>query len=147
MAIENIPSRIHFFIHPLPLSAVLAMALNDHWLKYRFANAIMGKLSDFCGIFYLPIFLLAILMVIDELFSLKRFRVNPSSVTAAIAFTDFLLILVKLSAPSARLIEDFFNQYLFRIQLVQDPTDLFALVVNPLTYLYLRNYWVCSKLT
>jgi len=145
MSLVNIPNRINFFIHPVPLSAVFLMSLNDHWLKYQFPGIFTGKLSDFCGVFYLPIFILALLAVFDELFKLNKFFLNPRSVIAAILFTDFLMILVKLSAASARWIEEFFANYLFQIQMTQDPTDLISFIVNPLTYLYLLSYWANSK--
>lgn len=147
MAIQNIPEKIRFFINPLPLSAVLVMAVNDHWLKFQYGNAFTGKLSDFCGVFYFPIFLLALVVTAGELFHRKPIRVGWSITLAAIFFTDFLLILVKLSAPSARMIEAFFSSYVFPIRLVQDPTDLVALAMNPVTYFYLRSYWAGSKLT
>lgn len=121
------------------------MAINDHWLKYQYPGALTGKLSDFCGVFYFPIFVLALCEVFDELFRLHKFRLNKYSVIAAILFTDTLMVLVKLSPESARLIEAFFTHYLFKIQLIQDPTDLIAFVVNPLTYWYLRSYWTASK--
>lgn len=145
MAINNIPNRINFFTQPFPLSAIALMAVNDHVLKYKFPGFITGKLSDFCGIFYFPIFLVALVLTADELFELKIFRLNKISAVSAIVVTDFLLLLVKLSPVSARIIEKYFEMYLFPIQLMQDPTDLFALMVNPFTYLYLRSYWVTSK--
>lgn len=147
MALANIPKRIDFFIHPVPLTAVAVMALNDHWLKYQFPGIVTGKLSDFCGVFYLPIFILALWTTFDELLNLRKFRLTRNAVIAAILFTDLLMILVKLSPPSARWIEDFFANYWFQIQLIQDPTDLISFVVNPWTYFYLRPYWKASKET
>lgn len=147
MAIQNIPERIRFFIHPLPLSAVLLMAINDHWLKYHYGNVLTGKLSDFCGVFYFPIFLLAVVVTVNELFGRRPVAMSPPLTLGAIFFTDFLMLLVKLSAPSSRIIEAFFSNYLFSIRLIQDPTDLLALAVNPLTYFYLKSYWAGSKLT
>lgn len=145
MALDQIPARLRFFTHPIPLGAVLVMALNDHWWKFKYGNFLTGKLSDFCGIFYFPIFLLALLIVIDEIFEWHRFTLTRFSSLVAIAFGDFLLILIKVSPQAARAIEDVFNNYLFSIQLIQDPTDLLALMMNPLTFLYLKTYWANSK--
>lgn len=147
MPTHSLSDRIRFFIHPIPLSAVALMALNDHWFKYRFSNVVTGKLSDFCGVFYLPIFLLALLVVFDGILKLKKFRIGAISTIGAIVFTDLLMILVKLSPLSARFIEDLFARYWFPIQLIQDPTDLVSLVVNPLTYFYMKPYWSSSKET
>lgn len=145
MALQNLPERIRFFIHPMPLIAVGLMAVNDHWLKYQHPGFLTGKLSDFCGVFYLPLFLLALMATFDEIFELKRFHLSAGLAIAAILFTDALMLIVKLSPSSARGIEHMFDHYLFSIQLVQDSTDLFSLIVNPLSYLYLRPYWTASK--
>lgn len=146
MSIMDLPGKIRFFVHPLPLSVVAIMAINDHWLKYRYANFLTGKLSDFCGVFYFPIFILAMIICLDEILRLKRLRLQASTVISVIVFTDCLLLLVKLSAVSARGIEAFFFSYLFPIRIIQDPTDLVALLVNPLTYFYMRGYFT-SKVT
>ncbi len=147
MAFKNVPNRINFFIHPLPLAAVLIMALNDHLLKYHFPGIITGKLSDFSGVFYLPIFLLALITTIDEALGLKRFNISSSWALGAILFKDLLMFLVKLSPSSCRVIEGFFDNHIFPIYLTPDPTDLVSVIVNPLTYFHLRSYWTSSKKT
>lgn len=147
MAFKNVPNRINFFIHPFPLTAVFMMALNDHLLKYHFSGIITGKLSDFSGVFYLPIFFLALIATIDEALDLKRFNSNSRWALGAILFTDLLMFLVKLSPSISRAIEGFFNNHIFPIYLTPDPTDLVSVIVNPLTYLHLRSYWTSSKKT
>jgi hypothetical protein len=136
--------RIAFFIHPIPLLAVATMALNDHWLKQTFPSWVTGKLSDFCGIFYLPIFILALLTLLRARGpSGDHERDIPLTLVdtiGAIAFTDGLMLIVKLSPLASRAIERFFAQYLFRIALTPDPTDLIALVMNIFTFWYLKKY-------
>jgi hypothetical protein len=125
------------------------MALNDHWLKSHFPGFLTGKLSDFCGIFYLPIFLLALIVGVRILW--RRSIVEASAVLTtrnlglAIFVTDCLLISVKLSPTIATGVEDFFREFLFQIRLIPDPTDLMALVMSPLTALYMRPYLQRSK--
>jgi len=48
--------------HPLPLAAVLGLALNDHLLKGAdlLPMAVTGKLSDVLGLFFFPALLLAL---------------------------------------------------------------------------------------
>ncbi len=123
------------------------MALNDHLLKYHFPGIITGKLSDFSGVFYLPIFLLALITTIDEALGLKRFNISSSWALGAILFKDLLMFLVKLSPSSCRVIEGFFDNHIFPIYLTPDPTDLVSVIVNPLTYFHLRSYWTSSKKT
>jgi len=119
------------------------MGINDHWLKYKYPGWVTGKLSDFCGVFYFPIFVLAFIVSIGYLVDRRQSTnafLNKRNIFLAIAFTDFLMIVVKLSALSSRLIEEFFASYFFRISLTQDWTDLLAFIVNPLTYLYLQRF-------
>ncbi|HEY8272190.1 MAG TPA: hypothetical protein VIG33_14970 [Pseudobdellovibrionaceae bacterium] len=126
--------KIDFFVHPIALFPVALMAVNDHWLKYAYPGWFTGKLSDFAGIFYFPIFILAMVIFVFHVVLTRR------NLWLAILFTDFLLMLVKLNEPAARWIETIFAQYLFRIQLIQDPTDLLALSMNALTYIYMKKY-------
>lgn len=145
---EPMKLKLDFFIHPIPLAAVTMMALNDHWLKYEYPSWWTGKLSDFAGVFYLPIFLLALRVFIRQLLG-KEDPVGKSltklNFWAAVLFTDLLLILVKLSAPFARFVETAFAESLFRIQIIQDPSDLIALSMNVLTYWYMKNRLTNSK--
>jgi hypothetical protein len=54
------------FLAPLPLTAVAVMALNDHWLKPTFHNALTGKLSDAAICFFLPLYLSAGLALVTR---------------------------------------------------------------------------------
>jgi hypothetical protein len=42
---------------PLPLACVALLVLNDHLLKHVFPGLVTGKLSDFAGLFFFPLFL------------------------------------------------------------------------------------------
>jgi hypothetical protein len=135
--------KLDFFVHPIPLFAVALMAINDHWLKYAFPGWLTGKLSDFAGIFYFPIFILAVVCVALQLAGVEKSNqrvLTTKNLWLAVLSTDFLLVLIKLSAPAARWIEAVFAEILFKIQLVQDPTDLIALVMNAITFWYMRKY-------
>lgn len=43
-------------LHPFFLFSLLALLLNDHWLKYMCPGWITGKLSDFAGLLVFPVF-------------------------------------------------------------------------------------------
>ncbi len=139
----NYMNPLRFFVHPIPLSAVMLMALNDHWLKYAYPGFLTGKISDFCGLFYFPIFLLGLAVGIQILVSQNQpspSLLSKRNLLAAIFFTDFLLLTVKLNPNVARTIEQLFGNYLFQIHIVSDRTDLLALMMNPFTYLYMKKY-------
>jgi hypothetical protein len=48
-------------LHPLTLSALFTLALNDHVLKHACPGWWTGKLSDFAGVLLLPLFAHALL--------------------------------------------------------------------------------------
>jgi len=81
-------------LHPLPLLAIAVLCLNDHVLKARFGTVWTGKLSDFAGLAYFPLFLQALW----ELRAARRGRyVGPSlSVLAGcVAATGIVFSLTK----------------------------------------------------
>ncbi len=47
-------------LHPVALAAVLLLVVNDHVLKSACPSAITGKLSDFAGLAFFPLFLQAL---------------------------------------------------------------------------------------
>jgi hypothetical protein len=48
-------------VAPLPVLAILVVALNDHLFKRWWPGAVTGKLSDLAGLFLVPILLLTAL--------------------------------------------------------------------------------------
>jgi hypothetical protein len=48
-------------LHPVTLTALVTLALNDHVLKRVCPGVVTGKLSDFAGVVLLPVFLHALI--------------------------------------------------------------------------------------
>jgi len=46
-------------LHPIPLVAIAVLLLNDHYLKHAHPGWVTGKLSDFSGLVFFPLFLIA----------------------------------------------------------------------------------------
>ncbi len=132
--------KIPFFLHPWPLLAVMILALNDHILKTRFPGFITGKLSDFVGLFYFPIFLAAIIVLLTG----QRF--SRRLTLGMIVCADVLLISVKLSPVLAAFVDSIFGRYLFTTHLVADPTDLAALIMNYPTYRHCARFFIAPVL-
>jgi len=113
------------FLAPLPLAAVVLMAVNDHWLKPAFHNIWTGKLSDLAICFFLP------LLISAGLEACTRWTL-PRRLLVGVAMTALLFVPLKLSQPAA----DLFCAVLGSIgrplgfhqfRAVADPTDLIAL--------------------
>ena len=68
------------FVHPWPLLAMLMLGINDHLLKGSgwLPGWVTGKLSDFAGLFWFPLFVTALLdTLLYVAFRLSRGR-TPS---------------------------------------------------------------------
>ena len=122
--------NLTFFVHPVPLSAVALMAVNDHYLKYEYANWWTGKLSDFAGVFFFPLFLTAVILL-----GVRRWQMREVLPYAILA-TDIGFAAIKIWPAAARIAEVFLGSVGFPSRIISDPTDLWALTMNPLTYLF-----------
>ena len=134
---------IHFFVHPIPASAVAVLIINDHYLKAHYPGWITGKLSDFAGIFFFPLFLCAVYILLQN-FILHRdspsYRMRRRLVFLAVVLTDLIFILLKTSLWANGFYVAALAAIGFPSHLVRDPTDLIAVGMNVPTYLYAQHY-------
>ena len=105
---------------PAFVVAVCVLLANDFVLKSHFHNWLTGKLSDFTGLFIFPLFWIAFL---------------PRHKRAIYASTAFIFLFWK-SAYSQPLIDAWNSSSILPLSRVVDVTDLLALSVLPLSYLY-----------
>jgi hypothetical protein len=120
--------------HPIPLSCVLVLAINDHWLKGSgfFPSWLTGKISDLAGLFFFPA-----LLVTLYLGCLTLVRRSPSFPKWLVAVSVLITGLV-FSAVNCW---PAFNDLLASISIfkVMDPSDLFALPVLGFAWLWLES--------
>lgn len=131
---------IHFFIHPWPLLAVVLTAVNDHYLKSHFSGVVTGKLSDFAGLFYFPLFISAVVVLLVRLFR-KDYVFNRKLLLAAIIITDVIFCLLKLNVQAQALFVNWFSSNVFSIAVTRDVTDLVALISSGICYLFARQFF------
>ncbi len=112
-------------LHPLPLSAVALLALNDHVLKASSwaPRALTGKLSDFAGLFVFPILLVAIAR------SIRPVRTTPTAIAAA-TLTALVFTAIKLDARANAAAAWVLGSC------ARDPSDLVALPMAALAALW-----------
>lgn len=131
-------------LHPVSLAAIAVLVLNDHWWKAALHNTLTGKLSDFAGLVFFPLFLAGAW----EIAASRRdrpCRPTTRAIVIAVAATAIVFTAVKL-VPAAT---DVYRWGLAALQwpflalrklasagalprlrpvsLVRDTTDLFAL--------------------
>ena len=106
-------------LHPVTLTSLVVLVVNDHVLKWWWPGVITGKLSDIAGMVLAPVVLAAFVEL-----ATKRRAPWACTIAVGVAFA-----LVKTWAPATHAYEVFFATIRFaqRVVLVRDPTDLVAL--------------------
>lgn len=136
------PRQAPEFFGVLPLLAVAVLAANDHFFKAAFHNTLTGKLSDFAGCFFLPLYVSAVLALVTR-WSLER-RLWIGAVA-----TIGIFVPVKVSGAAG----DFVSRTVGLIaiplgigaqHIVTDPTDLIAVPMICLAILYAQKVKPCG---
>ena len=149
------PRPGHGLLNPLVLVAIAVLALNDHWAKARWPGLITGKLSDFAGLMFFPLFLQAGW----ELLTSIRGSVNASVRVAQVAViaTGLVFCAVKLWEPASLAYEWGLGALRWpldvavawssalptpaprAVSLTRDPTDLVALPALAVSWVLARR--------
>ena len=141
------------FAHPWPLLAMALLGVNDHLLKGSgwLPGWVTGKLSDFAGLFFFPLFITA---AVDTLLYLAHritggrtpgYSLRMWKLYAAVIFTAILFVPLKLSDTWGTLyiramhVLDVFNWF-GGFQVTKDPTDIVAVAMFPLVILLGRRF-------
>ena len=114
--------------------------VNDHYLKYQYPGFITGKLSDFTGLFYFPLFICAVAVLAVRLVT-KDFVFNRALLISSIVFTDVIFCLMKLNSNFKDVFVSWFSNRFFSIAVISDPTDLVALVASVACYYFASRYF------
>lgn len=117
--------------HPLPLSAVLVLAVNDHLLKGAglLPGWLTGKLSDVAGLFFFPLLLCALARGATRLAARREREIEDRGALAmaAVLSTGAVFTAIKLCPPVNAWVAGVWGV------MVMDATDLFTLPVLPLS--------------
>jgi len=138
----SLPIKIDFFINPVVMGTVLLTGLNDHYLKYKFPGFITGKISDFLGLFYFPLFCAAIIILMGHFILRKTYQLNKTMLFVFIVLTDIVFVILKLNHEASQSFSTVFSEWIFKIKIVNDPIDLIALVSSYACYLFARSYFL-----
>lgn len=112
--------------HPIIITSVICLLINDHLLKPIAPSYLTGKISDFAGLFFFPFLLMTLLSLL-----LDRLKVTPHR-TAVVSFLTTLIwfSLIKVWAPANALTASVISSLLgTSVSIALDPTDLAALSV------------------
>ena len=130
------PTFAFWISRPLVTFAIIVTFINDHLFKVsELAGLVTGKLSDFAGLFFLPFLILDLLSLLDA----KRQKVIYSrrAFIACLLLSTSFFVAIKTSSVFLELFKSmYFEVTTLLIHIVQDPTDLLALIVVPIAYFY-----------
>lgn len=133
-------------LHPVALSALALVILNDRLLKVHTPSWFTGKLSDFAGLVYFPLFVVAVVEATRWIVNRRRWQLRPRSVCIVSTFVGIAMVLIKTWGPAAEFYRSNLGVLLWpayvagdllqgdglpevrRVGLVEDRSDLFALV-------------------
>lgn len=132
--------NVSYFVHPIPLMAVALMAFNDHYLKWHFPSWWTGKLSDFAGIFFFPLFICAFINTVKYYLGCRSAWITRKQLLLAIVLTDVIFAGIKLNQSLANLYVAFVSLFGIRAMVAPDLTDLLALGMNIFTWKFARSF-------
>ena len=104
---------------------------------------ITGKLSDFSGLFYFPLFVAAVVILAGKIFG-KQYQINKTFLILIILATDIFFSTFKLSPDFSELFAKYFSHFFFAVKIQPDPTDLVALFSSFLCYNFAKKYFKTS---
>lgn len=140
--------RGDFLLSTVFLSSLAALLVNDLYLKPHHPSLVSGLLSDFAGMVFFPIFLIAVAEFILLFTPGQRFATPlwfaVSSFLIAVLFVVLKFtqwgesLYINLVNPIVDLTGDWLS--LGTTGLVADPLDLLALLMIPIPYLVGRRW-------
>lgn len=102
------------------ITALIILLLNDFFLKSIYGNWFTGKLSDFAGLFIFPLFWSILFPKLKN-----------------VIYVITALIFIYWKSYYSNFIIEFINHYsILNLSRTVDLTDLLALIILPLSYLY-----------
>ena len=128
----------YFVSQPVVLTAIGITFINDHILKYSAVSGfVTGKLSDFFGLFFFPFLIYDIFSIMFSSFLDK----NSNRVfISLLCVSGGIFSSIKLFPSFNQLVTTAAAICLpFKIAIVTDATDLFALVVLPYALRYFKK--------
>jgi hypothetical protein len=85
---------------PVATVSLAILIVNDHVLKERYANAVTGKLSDFAGLVFFPLFLVALIEVVRAAVRLRSWQLPAQALTTCVVLTGVVFTLAKTWASA-----------------------------------------------
>lgn len=133
-------------LHPVAIAALVVLVFNDHVAKDRWPSDVTGKVSDVAGLVFFPLLLLSIAEAARWVIHRDRWALGSRALVAAIVITAVGFTAIKTWGPAGdayrvangvarwpldavpSLVRGDDLPPVGTVRLVEDRTDLFALV-------------------
>lgn len=133
-------------MHPVAIAALVVLVFNDHVAKDRWPSDVTGKVSDVAGLVFFPLLLLSIAEAARWVIHRDRWALGSRALVAAIVITAVGFTAIKTWGPAGdayrvangvarwpldavpSLVRGDDLPPVGTVRLVEDRTDLFALV-------------------
>gem|GEM_PF-1600467 len=137
-------SEARHLLHPAALLSLLLLVVNDHYLKQAYPGTLSGKVSDFCFMVLMPLWLHAAVWITFGP-RLRKVVEKRTTLLAATILTGFIFVLMNTTAigdaiyrvtlgslqwplrTAASLIKEGSLATWAPVKATPDPTDLWAL--------------------
>jgi hypothetical protein len=106
-------------LHPTVLASIGLLVINDWWAKAHWHDAVTGKISDFAGLYFFPVLLVAAVEVLRDRYEPVAWATRRRRLAAAVMTTGVAFAVIKGLAPI-----QIGPRWIVR----RDPTDLIALL-------------------
>jgi hypothetical protein len=91
-------------LHPLALTAVVLLLLNDHTLKPAAPGIVTGKVSDFAGLVFFPLLLVALVELVRRSAGIPVWSLSLSGRAACVLLTGLTFAIVKEQSVGRQLV-------------------------------------------
>ncbi len=144
-------------MRPVCIVALVAVVANDRWLKVDHPGILSGKVSDFAGLIYFPLLIVALMEAVRFLIRWRPWELTYRAVVIATVIVGVAFALIKTWNPASDFYRNVMGYFFWPgfavvdalngapipgvrpIFLAQDHWDLIALVVLPVPILVARR--------
>ena len=85
-------------LHPVALVAMAVVIVNDRWVKIHHPGLLSGKLSDFAGLIYFPLFVATLVEVCRWAIRGRHWTVTPGFVGGVATVTGVIFLFAKVTS-------------------------------------------------
>ena len=105
-------------LHPVALVALVLVIFNDRVLKVRYPSELSGKLSDFAGLVFFPLFLVATIEGARWLRRRTGWELTSRSVVVAVVVVGTAFVAIKVSHPAGEVYRTVMGMVLYPLDLL-----------------------------